>query len=201
MPKVFAIKPTKPGYLLIKYLDGDSVMRTISEAPKVSEIVLGSPIMVGDSKSICPHCNSELKDLYRFVYFSKIINGRVYSYDSSDWREEIISISCESCGVTIFDWELSELYIDYIPLNDSGNLSEVIRLEPVICFPGKCPGERAIAINDTCMNCRCSNYPKCLRTMNCEEDWRIVIGDDKIKLTSVTSSSCIEKILSDNYNV
>lgn len=186
--RIINVKPTDPGFLLITYSDSSQETIDVINAPGEKEIQESSPILEGASKYFCPHCSEELLDCYHFVYFSKIIKGKVYSFSTEEWEEKVVSRVCAKCSISIFEWELNELYIEYLEL-DSGQegLTGILRLEPVTENPGTCPGIREIAWNTLSIESKCQGYPKCLKTGECVKDWRIKLDSSKISVSNLVN--------------
>jgi hypothetical protein len=194
--KIIRVKPTNPGFLLITYSDSSEKLVEIKNAPDSEEINDISPTLHGVSENICPHCQAKLIDYYNYVYFSKIVKDRVYSFDQNEWEEIIVNRYCEYCKVDIFEWEMTELYLDYIEsLTGNGGLDGVFRLEPVTNSPGNCPGHRKVACNGISDEMKCAGYPECLKTMECKEDWHIMVKGSKISLINMHKPGNIKKIL------
>jgi hypothetical protein len=202
--RIISIKPTNPGFLLITYFDGTQKTIEVFDAPGSSSIEESSPILEGKSELFCPHCREELIDCYHFVYFSKIVKDKVYSFDSSEWKEEVVSRVCSKCLISLREWELEELFIEYIVVNEEAEgLKGTLRMEPVTCTPGNCPGIKKAAWNTCSIELNCASYPNCLKTLKCEEDWRIEKDGSKITLSNLTKPDNIDKILEnpDKYDV
>lgn len=194
--KIIRVKPTNPGFLLITYSDHSNKLIEITDAPSYDDINDISPTLSGVSNKTCPHCQAKLVDNYNYVYFSKVIKDKVYSFDQSEWEEIIVDRQCKYCRIEIFDWELAELYIEYLEsLTGEGGLEGVFRMEPVTNIPGKCPGLRKVACNGLSSEMRCDGYPECLKTMECKEDWHIIVNGSKISLSNIRKPGNIKKIL------
>ena len=202
--RITSIKPTNPGFLLITYADGTEKTIEVFDAPERSCIEESSPILEGKSELFCPHCDEELIDCYHFIYFSKIVKDKVYSFNSSEWDEEVVSRVCSKCLVSLREWELNELFVEYIIVNkDLDGLKGTLRMEPVTCTPGNCPGIKKAVWNTYSIELECASYPNCLKTLKCEEDWRIDKDGSKISLHNFTKPENINTILDnpDKYDV
>tara|TARA_R110000824_G_scaffold90756_6_gene221408 strand:- start:497 stop:1132 length:636 start_codon:yes stop_codon:yes gene_type:complete len=197
--RITSIRPTNPGFLLIQFSDGTARTIEISEAPLEDAVNDISPICEGASKERCPHCEGRLKDQYRYVFFSKIIKGKVYSFNSREWNEEVVAQICSNCLVNIFEWEKNELYLEYRSVDKRRKgLTGTLRLEPMTLTPGNCPGHRKVAWLDKEAELFCETYPRCLKTRECKEDWRILVDNSKIRLSNLLKTSNANKFF-DKY--
>lgn len=195
------MKPSRPGFLLIEYSTGEVDYVETWQAPKEKDVSKGSPILYGDSEYECPYCENGLMEFYSYEFFCRIVNGKVYSYDTSEFKERIESRACPNCGITIFEWEIAEPFLEYEYITGSHEISHTVRMEPVACVPGVCPGKKKIAVGNYQFLTRCSEYPKCIRTKKCKEDWQVIVGDDKISIAALDLPRSLKRLLSLEYNV
>jgi hypothetical protein len=199
--RILSIKPTSPGFLLVQYKDGTAETIETFDAPKESEVLHDSPVFEGHSDEACPHCQDEMVNQYRFVFFSRIVGGKVYSFNSRDWDEQVVAQSCTSCAIPIFAWEKRELYLEYAQIDKRRKgLSGTVRIEPVTQTPGNCPGEKMVAWKDAEARLECQGYPRCVRTGECKEDWRISIGNSKISTTNLFKAGNADRFF-EKYDV
>jgi hypothetical protein len=202
--KIVSIKPTKPGFLLVVYADKTTELIEVYEAPLRKDISEGSEVFKGMSDQPCPHCGTHLNVLYQYLFKIKIVNDKVYSYDTKKHEEYIKGQYCPKCNIQVFAWEIAELFVDYIQIHTSKKgLEGTLRLEPITGTPGNCPGIKQCAWKEHNAVLTCDGYPQCLKTRECNEDWRITIDKSKITLSKLIKPRSVNKLFKQykEYNV
>jgi len=179
--KIKLIRPTKPGFLLLQYANGEKEIISVFDAPNLSSVITESPDLVGHSFSLCPYCSDFLNEKYKYIYYAKVIKGRVYSYRSKEFKEIILERSCDSCKISLFEWEIDSPFIEAEHITFLG-VRTLIRKEMVIMSPNVCPGVRLVAIGNKQHVSTCEEFPRCKNTMVCLPDWHITINKSKITI-------------------
>lgn len=194
--RIVSVKPTHPGFLLVTYSDGDRYLADVKDAPFSVDILTESPTMYGPTDCLCQYCGNFLVEFYKYHFFSRIIRGRVYSYNSKDFSEKITQRICTTCNITLFAWEEKCSFVEIVHIQPQhGGKPIFARLEPIYMHPSFCPGKRNVAIGDFSLEAFCENKTICKSSGVCSQNWHVNINNSKIPLERLYDSSILQTIL------